>query len=315
MSEHNSAGRFHIEPVAAADWVSALRLLFARFPEAEIEPRIAETLRSIDAGRLSLDGLRWALESDQPVGAALFMEQPDGICLVWPPIVTCGAADPEAVERALLECLTKDIDAGASRLAQILFDPREIADESAYVAAGFRHSTDLFFLARSLQEALPTPSRGDLQALTYADALQARFAAVIEASYVDSADCPHLAGLRSGVEALASHRLSGCWDPRLWLLYRQGDQDVAVLLLNDHPEQDAVELVYFGVVPSARGQGHGRRLIADALAQAAARSRAVMFLAVDTQNAYANSLYEEAGFVEIARRRALFRFPRGMARE
>jgi ribosomal protein S18 acetylase RimI-like enzyme len=307
---------FSIEPVAPADWPMALRILFARFPEEEQPARQAAALTAAAAGKLNLHGLRWALQNDVPVGATLVMEQPDRVSLVWPPIVTCAADDPEAVERALLAEVAGELDESDCRLSQILFDPDEIADLSPYRAVGFVRETNLFFVARSLHEELPAPMASDLRPETFDAARNAdRFAAVVEATYRESLDCRILDGLRTGQEALASHRLSGEFDPQLWRVFSVNGAPAAVLLLNDHPEQDSLELVYFGVTPPFRGRGYGRALVCLALESAVARGRTVLFAAVDAQNSYANAIYSSLGFVELARRKALFRFPRQLARE
>ena len=91
-----------ITPVEIRDWPVALAMLFATFPVDEQQARIDSTLLAVRDGRLDLSGLRWAVENEVPVGASLTMEQPDGITLVWPPVVTTAASDPVAVEGALM---------------------------------------------------------------------------------------------------------------------------------------------------------------------------------------------------------------------
>jgi ribosomal protein S18 acetylase RimI-like enzyme len=316
MIANRSGGGFTISGVRTEDREKALRILFARFPPDEQGSRLEATLRAVAAGTLRLEGLRWAVQDGLPVGAALAMEQPDGIALVWPPTMTCAAEDAQAVEDALLADLAQWLDATPARMAQILLDPDEISDASIYERHGFRHRTELFFVARSLHEPLPDWHLGELSAEAFDASRNAdRFAAAIEASYRGSLDCQWLEGVRSGREALASHQLSGTWEPALWHLYVVDGCDVGLLLLNDHPDQDAMELVYFGVDPSARGRGYGRALVGHALTQALARGRSLLFAAVDAANTYANAIYAEAKFVELARRQALFRFPGGLARE
>lgn len=316
MAHHGSPSEIVISPVAPADWPAALRILFARFPEDEQSSRREATLRAVEAGKLSLDGLRWAWHNGMPVGAALAMEQPDGITLVWPPIVTCGADDIAVVESALLKEVTQQLDQSPAKLGQILFDPAELTDLASYTEHGFRHSTDLFFVARNLQEPFARCELRDLQPEPFDERVNLdRFAALIEATYQDTQDCAWLEGLRTGHEALASHKLSGHWRPELWRMYRVDGVDACGLLLNEHPDQDAVELVYFGVTPRFRGRGYGRILLSEALILAAGCGRSLLFAAVDVENHSANALYAEAGFVELARRTALFRFPGGLARE
>jgi ribosomal protein S18 acetylase RimI-like enzyme len=300
--------------VPAAQRGAALQVLYARQPADERAARVAEILAGADAGRFSLDGLLGVEEAGRLVGVGLTVPQPDGITLFWPPIVLPQARNADAVEEALLRRATQDVDATPAKLAQMLLDPSEIPETTCYRRHGFVQSTDLFFLARSSAEPLPSVDLGDLELEAFAGERNAgRFAAVLEATYAGTRDCPWLEGLRTGAEALASHQMAGVWRREWWWLARAEGRDTAVLLINDHPDQDAAELVYFGVVPAARGRGYGRRLLAYGLQ--AVRERTAIFLAVDAENSFANAIYAELGFVEVARRRALFRFPGGLARE
>ncbi len=315
----------------------ALRLLFARFPVEEQAARLRETLLAAERGSLNLDGLLLATKressaggsplaqanaaptsDDLPVGAALVMLQPDGIALVWPPVVSCGADDEIAVEDALMIELCRLIDTTDAKLAQALLTPDDVVESKLLERHGFIHGADLYFLARTIEPA-------DAQLVTSGSALEPRlpqyvvtietwnddnaerFAAVIEQSYQHSLDCPDLKDFRSGTEALASHKLPGVLDPCLWLLFLIDGCDAGLLLLNEHPDQNTIELVYMGVVPELRGKNLGRAMLRHGLQLAVQRSRAAMFLAVDCQNRYANAVYAEFSFAELARRRVLLR--------
>ena len=181
----------------------------------------------------------------------------------------------------------------------------------------FDHMADMFFMARMLTEKDFEPPAGnkDIDFETFTDANAGRFASVIERTYEQSLDCPFLDGFRNGADALVSHRLSGSFDPAGWRLYRIDDQDAGVLLMNEHPDQDAIELVYFGIVPEFRGKRLGRAILADGVQAAALTRRAAMFLAVDCGNTYANALYGELGFAELARRRVMVRRSSQLAHE
>lgn len=318
---HPGDSSIRIEAAPPADWSEALRLLFLPFPEGERESRTAGTLKSVEQGSLSLAGLRRAWCDGQPVGVALTMSQPDGVTLVWPPVVDPSAAAPDAVFDALTIDICERLDRDGARLGQVLLDADDETTRARLRGFGFVWETSLFFLARALAD--PVPEDGpppEWIAETYCAANAARFALLLEATYQGSLDCPWLEGLRTGAEALASHRLSGTFDPDLWKIFirvgeRGESEDIGLCLLNDHPDQDALELVYFGVAPEYRGQGLGRALIRDALQRSAARGRAAMFLAVDAQNHYANSVYAQLQFSELARRTVLFRPPGGREQE
>lgn len=304
----------------------ALRLLFARFPVEEQEARWRDALLAGEQGRLDLSGLLLAMAEDLPVGAALMMLQSDGVALVWPPVVSCGAIDADAVEDALMAEICCRIDASGARLGQSLLTPDDNVESALLTRHGFTHAADLFFLARTCQpsDAMlpPNDSSGEPQLSarsvtfeTYRDDNASRFADILEQSYLHSLDCPFLKDFRTGKESIASHKLSGVFDPSLWFLYSIDGNDAGVLLLNEHPEQDSMELVYLGVSPTWRGLGLGRHMLRAGVRIAAERGCAAMFLAVDCENRFANAVYAEFAFAELARRRVWLRERPRLARQ
>ena len=72
--------------------------------------------------------------------------------------------------------------------------------------------------------------------------------------------------------------------------------------MNDHPTKDAWEVVYMGVVPDARGKGYGRAMLWHGLDEARRAGRGSVLLAVDGKNLYANRIYDDLGFIEVASR-------------
>jgi len=306
-----------VRSVPPGDWPRALELLFAAFPETERAERIASTLQSVAAGRLSLEGLTWGWCGTTPVAAALTMTQPDGIALVWPPTMPAETPHAEQIAETLLQELTRRLDAAGVRLSQVLVDALDDQELQRLQKHGYSQQTELFFLGRSLRDPIPErPAEGAPRPVTLsACGDRPRFAAVLEATYIGTRDCPWLEGVRTGAAALDCHQQTGTYNPDWWRIFTLGGRDCAICLLADHPEQDAVEVVYFGVVPEFRGRGLGRWLVIDALHRGAEQGRAALFLAVDAENRYANAIYSELAFVELARRRALFRPQWGLARE
>jgi ribosomal protein S18 acetylase RimI-like enzyme len=174
---------------------------------------------------------------------------------------------------------------------------------------GFEHQGEIHFLARQLTPADHSlaADETELNFETFCEANRHRFESTIERTYEESQDCPFLNGFRNGADAVISHQLPGQFDPAGWRLYGDGKEDFGVLLMNEHPENDAIELVYFGITPGFRGRGLGRRVLKHGLQGAALTGRALIFLTVDSGNIYANSLYGELGFSELARRQILIR--------
>ncbi|MBI1346963.1 GNAT family N-acetyltransferase [bacterium] len=308
-----AAEDIRFQSVAPENRPDALLQLLAPFPEDERIQRRDATLAAVEAGTLSLDGLRQAWWGAQPVGIFLTMQQPDHVTLVWPPVIAPSAElSREDIEQACWGDICEVLDHDGSRLGQVLLDASEADLAESLMPWGFHWQTELFFLARTFTEPWTESPEPAWSVESYSSATHARFAQLIESTYQDSLDCRILEGIRTGEEALASHKLSGEHRPDLWQIFTIDGRDAALLLLSEHASQDAVELVYFGVAPEFRGQGLGRAVIQRALSTSRNTGRAAIFLAVDAGNGYANTLYATFDFAELARRRACFR-PRGGA--
>lgn len=72
---------------------------------------------------------------------------------------------------------------------------------------------------------------------------------------------------------------------------------------------DEMEILNLAVAPDRRRRGFGRRLVAEATAQARARGAARCWLEVRTSNQAALRFYRALGFVEQGRRRNYYRDP------
>ena len=79
------------------------------------------------------------------------------------------------------------------------------------------------------------------------------------------------------------------------------------MLLSGSGHGDALELVYLGLVPEARGRGWGDRLIQLAMVTVARQNKSTLTLAVDSRNIPALKLYQRHGLSRIGSRRALIR--------
>lgn len=206
----------------------------------------------------------------------------------------------------------------ADSVTDLSLDAQVAANQSAIAAFtdwGLEKIAHLEYLIRPLSGHLADDlsanlgASGRLEVELYDDSLNSlRFAEVIEASYVGSLDCPAIMGRRKGVEALASHRLSGEFTPTGWALFHDQAVTVGVCLVNDHPEHNGSELVYLGIVPEHRGRGLGAELVGWAIAGATNRGRSWILVAVDSTNLYAKALYDRFHFTVLARRQVWARF-------
>lgn len=213
-----------------------------------------------------------------------------------------------------------------SDLAQGLIDPAHPLDILAYEMAGLERMALLEYLERPLPRAgmLPAPEvpagwsiepaaprevlDGDDASRLPAES-RAALIGVLESSYVDTLDCPGLAGLRATADVLDGHFGVGA-RRRHWLLLRRNGAPCGVCLLNDSPDGSSSELAYFGLSPAVRGLGLARVLLAAALHEVSAARVATVTLAVDARNAPAKRLYATNGFKQTASRVALVRASR-----
>jgi GNAT superfamily N-acetyltransferase len=156
----------------------------------------------------------------------------------------------------------------------------------------------------------PSPERAVGQEwIPYSTATHPLFAETIRATYEQSLDCPALQGRRSIEDVIKGHKGVGAFDPRHWLVLRDDGRPLAVLILAHFKDRGVLEVVYMGVVCTARGRHLGRALLwrANHIAQDVGAGR--LTLAVDGSNEPALRLYQAFGFAHRATRRAFICTP------
>jgi ribosomal protein S18 acetylase RimI-like enzyme len=281
---------------------AALSLLFQSMPAEIRSTQVEEFLTGEERGEISFDGLLVARAGSQIRGVVLSIMQDDGTAFVWP-AQAAGDVDCDAIIDAFYRKVAGRVDAGEIVSAQSILETTATADREALSRSGFRHLADLFYLQRLLETPLPPRVDVVMEVTTFSESQNAeRFARLVEQTYIDTLDCPDFHEHRSGTEALVSHRCSGDFAAERWKVYSIEGRDVGLLLMNDHPSQDAWEVVYMGVAPDARGCGYGRAMLIDGLHAARSAGRQSVLLAVDAQNAPANRIYGELDFIEVASR-------------
>jgi ribosomal protein S18 acetylase RimI-like enzyme len=289
----------------------ALELLYSSLPAEERAARVAESLQSAADGELDLSHLLLAELDDSPVGVLLLLLPPDGTGFVWPPVVTTQQSSNE-IEDALLQAAAQRLDAEKAWIGQCLLDLNQSRERKALTRNGFAHLTDLKFFDRSLGPALADSEQAALDrgrgvaarhTLEYVPYRRAhnrlRFANVLAQTYRGTLDCPELNEVRDARQSLTHHEAAGSFSPDMWRLYRHdGDDvgDVGVLLMVERPEQQAWEVVYLGVIETARRRGLARAMLFDGLQAARDAGAERLLLAVDARNAPAIQLYESLGF-------------------
>ena len=136
---------------------------------------------------------------------------------------------------------------------------------------------------------------------------EADFLSVIKLTYEGTLDCPSLEAFRTVSQTLAGYRSSSAFAPSLWFTIsdRDNEQALGVVVLAAHGAQpsnrqrvasaSAIELVYMGLIPDARGHGLGDEVlqqIENITKQCDAKR---LILAVDRENVYAKNRYKQFG--------------------
>lgn len=245
-----------------------------------------------------------AVAGDEVVGLALVIRGTGRCAVILPPRLR--AWDELLASRLLRAAAAHALQRLDARLIQVLTDAEATGPLPAAIErAGFAQLAVLSYQRRPVtptDRSLEPPAGPDWT--TYSFLRHRRFARAIERTYVESSDCPGLAGLRTVDDAIATHKSTGEFSAKTWHLATVDGMPAGVVLVNAF--QGRGELVYLGVAPEFRGRGLGRTLLAQGIRDTAAMGLPQMGLAVDVANAPAMKLYERAGFREVRRRAAWF---------
>ena len=134
------------------------------------------------------------------------------------------------------------------------------------------------------------------------------FALLVDQTYVQTHDCPMLAEYRTAIQALRGYQSSVAFAPSWWfrLVDPEQSESLGCLILAHHRGDDGikfggdvVELVYMGLVPSARGRGLGLELVRSAREFGHRAGCSRIILAVDQRNHPARSIYDRAGLQSV----------------
>jgi mycothiol synthase len=219
-----------------------------------------------------------------------------------------GGSFQEDVLRRLVEEVCRRAAAEGIELAQVLLDDLHEKAYPLIEACGFSRLAELLYLQSAVprnfrRPNLPAGWRLD----NYGPSTHLLFGRTILASYQQSFDCPRLNGMRQIDEIISGHRATGEFDPRLWFLVREGEENLGVLLLSPVAAADTVELVYLGVPPLHRGRRVGDLLVRQATAMVSESKYTRLSLAVDAGNLPALKVYWRHGFQAIGRKVAMLR--------
>jgi ribosomal protein S18 acetylase RimI-like enzyme len=255
----------------------------------------------------AFDGLMVARRGNELCGAAWGQHQPGRTAVFWVPQVT-PAADGD-VAKLLSQAVVRALDANNVEMTQTLLLSRTAPIAPVLESAGFFYLAELLYLVGvPASTAAAAQKSGALEFIVYDDSLRQRLTTVIEQTYLESHDCAVMNGKRQMDDVLDGYRATGVYRPENWLIVRGGGRDIGALLLAEDLAAGHCELVYMGVVPEARGQGHGEIIAKHALSVAKLRGAERVVLAVDAGNGPAVAMYGRAGFTAWDRRTVFVRF-------
>jgi GNAT superfamily N-acetyltransferase len=286
---------------------AALRIILAP-PGVAADPRAIDDFVSFARDRgIDTSSLHVAERGGKIYSALLPVVSPGRTTLLLSPHGGLGKQADAALAQ-LIDPVCRHIAAQGVHLAQTLVDPADQALERIFTDAGFDKMAELHYLQvqPAPDTAYPNPPPGVTWSSYSADDHDLFGRAILD-SYQQSLDCPALNGRRDIEDIIAGHQASGNFDPTLWFLLREGATSLGVLLLSQSLRSDAIELVYLGLAPAARGRKLGELMMRQALAATAERKQAKLCLAVDAQNAPALKLYYRHGMQRIGSKLALLR--------
>jgi len=296
----------HLRKAQKNEVHNCLRLILGTASELASDEQVVDFLRfamyrGIDVSDTWLAERRgcivWAILPVMSPGRTMVLFSPPHVA----PTLQDTAA-PELIANVLAESRFHGV-----HLAQALIDPADVSVIALYERSGFERLAELRYLSRELRrvDQPQLPSAWHFQ--SYSPQTHAQFAETITATYQQSLDCPGLNGRREVEDILAGHKAVGTFDPKLWFVLSEGENIVGVVLLNRSPHTEAIELVYLGLIPAARGHKTGDLLMRHALWSASRANGRQLTLAVDSRNTPALKLYHRHGMTENCSRIALLR--------
>jgi mycothiol synthase len=291
----NDPGQSTLTRDEVAEPIEALRVIFAQpgASRAESDQQVQAFCRLARRQHWQA-GQQWLVKRDGAVRAACILVVSPGGCGTALLSVPGHREDRAALVQGLTQLVTEARRADL-RMVQALLEPGSGAAE-LLSQAGFELLSTLLYMERDADRPFEQPPHEGLGWASYDADTHATFAEVIKQSYEATMDCPGLDGVRSIEEVIEAHKASGIFEPKAWRLLLRTGQAVGVLLLNRVVYASAMEIVYMGVTPAARGLGLGRVLVAQAIREARQRRVQAVSLAVDAANLPARRVYESFDF-------------------
>ncbi len=268
----------------------------------EVKAQVKAFLSGVGGSRVPPEGLWVATEGKAIVCGAFCVDSPGKTSLVFIPAMSLHVEHQKTMEEVLRRLLQAGGRRGI-RMFQAMVPPEAEEDADLLRVCGFQRLAELIYLERLSTLPIPSvPEASGIQWIPYDRSNHGLFAEVIRQTYVNSLDCPRLAGLRDIEDVIEGHKASGEFDPHKWFLVKHLDEYAGCLLLSSAAGRSGLEVVYMGLVPAFRGRGLGGVLLAKVMQLAFLERVAYVTVAVDASNEPACNLYVRTGFHETLRR-------------
>ena len=224
-------------------------------------------------------------------------------------------ADTAMLLEDLVECASLEVEIVQAVLTQgELSAAEQYAYEECFRSAGLTEVAELV----QIELLLPKASSEMGSNLTYETKIQLgddltlqdanefdsnEFAKIVEETYTGSLDVPELNGIRSTHNTIEGYASCVRESHLPWWVVINAGEPVGCLLLCPH-QNELVELVYLGLITSARGKGLGIRVLNFVEHWANQRGVTRIVAAVDQRNTHALQVYEKARYIEFSRAKA-----------
>ena len=296
ISISNPSADFAIGSADDSDRIAALSLVFSHLPPQERARRVAELTVAARQNADLLSRLLVARRGGRLVAAIWGQEMPGNIAILWGP--QPATQEAETARAQLLDHLIKRLLGRKIRIVQAL--PNSPSQSAFLAQHGFETRVQLSYLAYPVTgheiDVVAAEATAEVQFDEYHPMLRSQLQSIIEATYAETLDAPQLNGMRETGDILDGYFDASNGDASRWWIVKSAGKNVGCLLLADHPTADNIELVYMGLILTARGRGWGCCLVRRAQVEAAKAGRSQLVLAVDARNDPAIQIYSALGF-------------------
>lgn len=294
------ADRLEIRVAPADQRVESLWLVFAWEEAERRNQRVAACFQAERECGSAFPYLLEAQRGGDRRGAVWGQVAPGRLAHVWAPGLVEG--EPDSTADQLQLAVDERLAAAGLQCGQATLPRLAHAPANCLLRSGYALAAELLYLASTAAEFPAEPPATDLSFEPYADDQQPRLIQLLDATYIGTQDAPLLDNVRPTQEVLHGYRQTGKYAPERWLFVRDQQRDVGCLLVADHPEAKQCELMYMGLIPSARGRGWGSILPRQAQWLAAQAGAESMIVGVDAANHPALAVYSRCGFHQVDER-------------